>query len=255
MLHLALHGLAVKIGQRDALGGQHGHVAVAKEEQVARVVQDGRNVAGDKVLILAQADDRRRAVARRDDLVRRVAADDGQSEDALQHLHRLAHGLFQRKLLVLVLQNVELFDQVRDDLGIGLGLVGMALFAQHLLQLEVILHNAVVHHNDGAAAIAVGMRVLFAGAAVRGPARVADAVGAVNRMLADDLFEVAQLAFGAAQLQSLGTAGHGDARRIVSAILQAAKAVNDDRDYLLLTNVSDDSTHGRLLGRTQTSLQ
>ena len=73
-------------------------------------------------------------------------------------------------------------DQVRDDLGVGLGLELVALRLQLLLQLEVVLDDAVVHDDDAAGAVAVRMRVFLGGAAVRGPARVADAVEPVDRL-------------------------------------------------------------------------
>ena len=71
---------------------------------------------------------------------------------------------------------------MRDDLGVGLGLELVALALQLALQLEVVLDDAVVHHDDRAGAVAMRMRVLFGGPAVRRPARVADAVDAVERL-------------------------------------------------------------------------
>ncbi len=94
-----------------------------------------------------------------------------------------------------------LLDQVRDHFGVGLGGELVAFVDQLLLQADVVLDDAVVNDDDLAGAVAMGMRVFFRGTAMRGPAGVADAVGAVERLQADDLFQVAQLAFGAAHLQ------------------------------------------------------
>jgi hypothetical protein len=77
-----------------------------------------------------------------------------------------------------------LFDQVRDDLGVGLGDELVALRGELALEFEIIFDDAVVDDDDAAGAVAVRVRVLFGGAAVRGPARVADAECAVERMLA-----------------------------------------------------------------------
>ena len=87
-----------------------------------------------------------------------------------------------------------LLDQVRDDFGVGLGLEDVAFVLQLLLERQVVFDDAVVHHDDVARAIAVRMGVLFGGAAVRGPAGVADAVAAIDRVQADGLFEIAQFA-------------------------------------------------------------
>ena len=90
---------------------------------------------------------------------------------------------------------------MRDDFGVGLGGELVAFFNQLLLQAEIVFDDAVVHDHDLAGAVAVRMGIFFGGTSVRGPARVADAVGAVERVQADDFFQVAQLAFGAADLQ------------------------------------------------------
>ena len=83
---------------------------------------------------------------------------------------------------------------MRDDFGIGLGLEFVPFLLQLLLEDEIVLDDAVVNHDDVAFAIAMRMRVLLGGTAVRRPARVPDAVGAVERAVADRLFQVAQFA-------------------------------------------------------------
>src|SRR5579863_291343 len=88
------------------------------------------------------------------------------------------------------------------------------------------------------------MRVLFGGTPVRSPARVPNAIGAAERLEADGLFQVAQLAFGASQLQPVPVAGYCDSSGIVAAILQATQPFDDDRNYTLLTDVADNATHG-----------
>jgi hypothetical protein len=103
-----------------------------------------------------------------------------------------------------------------------------------------------MHYDDGLAAIAMRMRVLFAGAAMCRPSGVSNAVGAIEGMEADHLFQVAEFAFGAANLQPAFSTGNGDSRRVVSAILKTAQAINDYRYNLLLSDVSDDSAHGQL---------
>ena len=59
---------------------------------------------------------------------------------------------------------------------------GVPFFLQLLLQLEVVLDDAVVDDDDPAGAVAVRMRVLLGRPAVRRPARVADAVVALERV-------------------------------------------------------------------------
>ena len=73
-----------------------------------------------------------------------------------------------------------LFDDVGDDLGVGLGDEVVAGGDELALEGEVVFDDAVVDDDEGAGAVAVGVGVLFGGAAVGGPAGVADAEGAVD---------------------------------------------------------------------------
>ncbi len=89
------------------------------------------------------------------------------------------------------------FDQVGDDLGIGLSGKFVAFLGQLLLEREIVFDDAVVHHHNLSRAIAVRMGIFFGGTSVRGPAGVADAIGSLERPLPDDLFQVAQFPLGA----------------------------------------------------------
>ena len=227
MLHGALDGVAVEIHDADALRREHGDVAVGQEEHVARVGKNRGNVAGHEILALAQADDRRRPGARRNDLVRVRRGKNGQGIDAGELLHRFPHGVFERAAVLHVL-----FHQVGDDFGIGFGDELVALFFQLALELDVIFHDAVMDDDDLAGAVAMRMRVFFGGTAVRGPARMADAVRALHGRLPDDLFEIVQFARGAADLHLAVVSDHGDAGRVIAAIFQPPQAVEDEGNDL-----------------------
>src|SRR5580698_1067036 len=91
------------------------------------------------------------------------------------------------------------------------------------------------------------MRIFLGGATVRSPARVADSVSTVERLKADYFFQIAQFAFGAPHLQAFAVTADGDPGGVVAAILQTPQPLNNDRDNLLLTDVSHDSAHIWLL--------
>jgi hypothetical protein len=59
-----------------------------------------------------------------------------------------------------------------------------------------------VHDDEAARAVAVRVGVLFRGAAVGGPAGVADAVGTVDGVERDGMLEVDELAGGAAEFEA-----------------------------------------------------
>jgi hypothetical protein len=89
----------------------------------------------------------------------------------------------------------------------------------------------------------VGVRVLFGGAAVGGPAGVADAVSALDGVFGEDVGEVAELAGGSPELERMAAAGYGDAGGVISAVFEAGEALHDHRNACFWTDVSDDSTH------------
>ncbi len=94
-----------------------------------------------------------------------------------------------------------------DDFGVGFGEELVALGDERGLEGEVVFDDAVVHDDEGAGAVAVGVGVFFGGAAVGGPAGVADAVRAFDGVGREDGVEVAELAGGAAELR--GAVGGG----------------------------------------------
>src|ERR1700716_1657821 len=112
------------------------------------------------------------------------------------------------------------FHKMRHDLGIGFGDKLMAFLLQLFFQLEIVFDNSVMYNDDLAGAVAMRVSVFFSGTAVSGPARVTDAVGAFERGLGDDLFEIAKLAWGAADFQFSGLRDNGDARGIIAAVLE-----------------------------------
>src|SRR5437867_13454066 len=120
------------------------------------------------------------------------------------------------------------FDQVGDYLCVGFGGEAVALFDELPLQRNIVLNNSIVHHDYTPAAIAMRMGILFGGASVRGPARVADAVRSIERFQVDNFFQIPLLAFCAANLKSLPVAALSYARRVAASLLPAHAAINTD---------------------------
>jgi hypothetical protein len=121
MLHLTLEGLSVEICKLHAVRADHREVAVGQEENVARVIKNRGNVGGDKIFVVAEANYKRRTVARGHDLVRLIHGDDGQSKDAGEFLDGLTNRLFQMRMLTVAGFEEVFFDQVGDDFSIGFG--------------------------------------------------------------------------------------------------------------------------------------
>jgi hypothetical protein len=160
MLRFTRQRLAVEVAEHDSGLRDDRDLTIVQKHNFPRVAQDGRNVGCDEVLVLAEADDDGRTVADRDDRVGLVGGNQDQREQAAQALERAAHGRFQSVTVTFLLH------EVRNDLGVRFGDEAVPFSRQFLLQFQVVLDDAVVHHHDAAAAVAMGMRVLF-GRAVR----------------------------------------------------------------------------------------
>src|SRR5260370_5359699 len=87
------------------------------------------------------------------------------------------------------------------DFRVCFGGERVTFLLQLFLELEVVLDNAVVDDDDFAGAVAMRVGILLSRTAMRGPARMTDAVSAIKRRFGDDFFEIAELAWGAADLQ------------------------------------------------------
>src|SRR5258708_37251917 len=94
-------------------------------------------------------------------------------------------------------------DEVGDDFGIGFGRELVALCDQALLEGEIVLDDSVVHDHEGSGAGAVSVGIFFAGASVGSPAGGANAVSAVEKLIAAYFFKIANLACAAATWKTL----------------------------------------------------
>src|SRR6266540_3396210 len=128
--------------------------------------EEGREVRGEEVLALAEADDERRLAAHADEQVGMVVVDRDDREVALELRVDAAQRLGELALVLAL-------EQVDDHLGVGLRVEGVAGDDQLLPELAVVLDDPVEDDCD-LAGVTAGerMRVLRVDGAVRGPARV-----------------------------------------------------------------------------------
>ena len=153
----------------------------------------------------------------------------------------LTHGSHQ-----VVRLGIGLFDQMREDLGIGLALKVMAVALQLLAQLGEVLNDAVMDDGDSAVAAGVRMGVDDRGLAVGGPASVADAAGSVAIDIGKLALQARDLAHAANDVEMRrGALAHleRDARGVIAAILHALKAREQDVLCNIRAGVADDSAH------------
>src|ERR1700737_1125216 len=87
------------------------------------------------------------------------------------------------------------------------------------------------------------MCILFGGAAMCSPARVADPVSAFDGRLLQNFFEFAQFSRRAAHFQLAVLRHNGDSRRVVSAVFQLAQPFNNDGHDFFRSDITDNSAH------------
>jgi hypothetical protein len=131
-------------------------------------------------------------------------------------------------------------DKVSDDLAVGLGRKLGALAFQLAPQLAEVLDDAVMH--DGEPIGRMRMRVVLGRAAVRRPARVADADRSGERIARELCFQILELAFGAPPRQH-AVLERRHAGRIIAAIFEALERFDELRRDRLAADDSDDPAH------------
>ena len=235
LLELRLAGFPGGIEQADPAARNHGNFMFVEKKNRSRVRQHGRNIRCDESLAIDAAHNERRAFADRDDLFGIVGGENGESEETLEFLERRKNGFLEISLEIL-------FDQMRDDFGVGLRCELVSFRDETALQRQVVLNDAVVRNDDAAFAIAMRMRVFFGRTAMSRPARVTESELTGNRFLLEQIFKILQLARTPNDLQ-LAVLDNGDSRRVIAAIFERLESAHDDGNRIARSYVSEYSAH------------
>ena len=238
---LGLDSVAGLVGILDTHGRKLGKLTVLEHHHVAGSVDKRDDVGGDIGAGLARADDDRGVLAGHGNHAGLVGAHGRQTIGA----HHVGAGLAYRGHQVMRL-GISLFDQMREDLGIGLALKVMAAALQLLAQLGEVLDDAVV--NDGDAAVTARVRVSVGDGrlAVGGPASVANAAGCVAVDVGKLALQARNLAHATNDVEVRRSAlAHleRDARGVIAAILHTLKTRDQDVLCNIRAGVADDSAH------------
>ena len=138
-----------------------------------------------------------------------------------------------------------LAEQLRNDLGVSLGLAVDACVLKLIPQGQVILDDSVVYEGDPPISRGVRVGVDVVRAAMGRPSGVPDAKSAARqRFLGQYLLEIAELAGLLRDVQPF--VGHnGNACRVVAAVFQTPQTLDHDIQRRLPPDVPDDSAHRR----------
>ncbi len=209
---LTAHDRIVLVVDGGALARQHHPVAVFEIADHIGERPERDRIRTQIHFAVAVTDRQRRAVAGADQQIVVAGEDEPERERAAQFRQRRPHR-FDR--LDALLQQI--VDQMQNDLGIGLGLEDRPLFFERFAQLAEILDDAVVNHGDAFGRMR--MRIVLGRLAVSCPAGVPDPGVAFERFGSQPLFEVLQLALGAAA-REVAAFERGDACGIIAAIFE-----------------------------------
>ena len=234
--HVAVDDVAVGVVDFGARAMDDGAIAVF---QIAHRVGERRErdrVRAEIHRIVAEADGERRALAGADQQIVFAGKQERQREGAAQPRQRRFDRLDRRAALGDLVA-----DQVGDDFGVGFGRERDALGFELAPQFAEILDDAVMH--DGEPVGGVRMRVGLVGPAMGRPAGVADADRPGERLAREFLFQILQLAFGAAPRQH-AVLERGDAGGIIAAVFEALERIDQERRDRFAADDFDNAAHG-----------
>ena len=168
-MHLFFQGIAVQSGSPEAIPGHHCHLPALQEDHLAGVLQDSGDVGCNEHLSISQAYGHAAGVADpgSDKPVRLTTGHHHDAVGTLKTVESLPGGLLQAIGPFHVL-----FHQVGNHLGIRLRAEDMPFRLELPPEIEEVLHDAVVHHDDLAAAVGMRMGVVGAGTPMGRPSGV-----------------------------------------------------------------------------------
>ena len=233
----SVHPATVEALDLDAVGADQRDLPVIQVDDAAGELDDGLGVGRDDGLAVSEADDEGGAEAGSDEEIGVIAEQHG---DAVGAVHETEGGAHGGEGITLV----ELADQVRQDLGVGLAAELHALGLELLPQGAHVLDDAVVDHGDPARRVEVRVGVGLGDATVGGPAGVGDADAALG-CLVDGALQLGDAPHALAR-PDLALLQEGDTRGVIAAVLQPPEALHEPIQSGLLPDVPHDSTHAFL---------
>jgi len=241
LVFLGLDRVAVEVGHLDRVGADRGDLVLADLNGTAGVLDEGCDVGTQEVFPVTKTDNQGRVAASADDNAGLVLVDDEKGEGAVQAGDHLLEGLGDILGLLVGLAN-----QKRGDLGVGVAREDGALGEQLFFQLEEVLDDAVVNEGELAVVTELRVRVAVGRSTVGCPAGVADTGGAVldrvDLELVNEGLELARLLAGVDDAVGIDNRDSGG---VVAPVLLATEASEEHLDALAVSDISNDSAHGR----------
>ncbi|OPZ80565.1 MAG: hypothetical protein BWY77_01016 [bacterium ADurb.Bin431] len=244
LLKIEIDGFGVLV-DRAVLDGAYRHAAAREHRQLA-VIQIGDaldhphqrgGIGGEEKLLLAVADHQGRAVACGHQGIGMIPVDDSQAVGALYAREPLTDRLAQLHAPFEIL-----LEEMAEHLAVGLGLEGMAFADELIAQEGKILNDAVVHHRDATAAVAVGMGIDRIGLAVGGPTGMADSQSTLRRLRWQYPFQLGDLAGRLLHPDPL-IGPERNPGAVIAAVLQPVQPVEQQGQRILTADIAHYPAH------------
>ena len=144
--------------------------------------------------------------------------------------------------------NQEFIDSIKDSkklchhFRIRFGFEGIALFDEHIFQLQIIFNDTIVYHGNFAVLAIMGMAVYFIGHAMGCPKGMTDTDMRGFFIILLHLFsETCQLPLYLDGMNPIMI--NGNTGRVIPTIFQFGQTVQQYGNSLIFTNISYDSAH------------
>ena len=247
---LVFERLAVGCQEFGAFRRHDDQLVVADVLDQTRLPQKPRDRRSDELFALATPDNQRALAARPDQDPWLVSAHRHECVVAAQFRERGPYRLDQAPASAVVR------NQMGNDLGVGLrGEDGPHVF-EPLLELQVILDDAVDHDVNPVRRVEMGVRVGLVHPSVRGPTGVTDAglaltlsdrdaAGVVLSLGLDRASQRRQVADRAHSVDARAVE-HRDAGAVIAAVLEVLEPRKQQGANLPAPHITDDAAHQRL---------
>src|SRR6185312_2574565 len=232
--------LAFVVEEPCALGRDRDDLAFVDQLHAARLAQERGDRGSEKHLPVTYADHERALPARADEQAGMVIVDHHKGVVTFELAKGSPNRLGQIALIVVL-------DQMDDHLGVRFGAEAMARSYEELLQLAIVLDDAV--EDDGEATVLATrqrMRVQLVHRTMRRPARVPETVIRDRPVRACGVLQELEIANRTHVLEAAVLAKR-DPGGVVPAVLEPLQALKEKLLRRSITDVSDDSAHPKLL--------
>ena len=217
------------------------NLTILQIHHLIRMLYDRSRITGDIEIqiILTHTNDQRTRLASSHQMARVILLDNGNGIRTDGIVQSLTNGRNQVLAILLIVE----INQLHQHLGIGSTFKLIALLDELFLQYLVVLDDTIMHQRQVTAhahmRMGVGSRRLTMGS----PAGMGDTHMTAAILLGSHRLQVAHLTLCLIHIQLILTVYQCHAGTVISTILQFLQALDEDRIGIILTNISNYSTH------------